>query len=176
MIDARRWDVLIRWTLEEGWTRGAEIGVLRGQTLSALMQCCPDLHMTAVDLWTPQTEQDRVREHGGRSYAEHDMGDYENLVRAMARHYGRITLLKGRSVEVAPLVPDGSLDFVFIDGDHTLAGVEADIHAWRPKVRPGGALTGHDAGTPVFPGVTQALDKHLPGWTLHPDHVWRFDL
>lgn len=34
--------------------------------------------------------------------------------------------------------------FVFIDGDHSLDAVRADVRAWLPKVRPGGLLAGHD--------------------------------
>ena len=39
---------------------------------------------------------------------------------------------------------DGSLDFVYIDGDHTLKGTNTDLAAWWPKLRPGGWLCGDD--------------------------------
>lgn len=34
--------------------------------------------------------------------------------------------------------------FVFIDGEHTEEGVKSDIWKWRPAVRDGGILAGHD--------------------------------
>lgn len=38
----------------------------------------------------------------------------------------------------------GTLDAVFIDGDHNEEAVYADIEAWAPKVKSGGILCGHD--------------------------------
>lgn len=52
------------------------------------------------------------------------------------------------SVEAAKQFADASVDFVFIDGGHTKEQVLADISAWRPKVKPGGILAGHDADWP----------------------------
>ena len=39
---------------------------------------------------------------------------------------------------------DGSLDFVYLDGDHEFSSVTADLTAWLPKLRPGGIMSGHD--------------------------------
>ncbi len=39
---------------------------------------------------------------------------------------------------------DGVLDAVYIDGDHDEKNVRADVAAWRPKLKPGGLLMGHD--------------------------------
>lgn len=38
----------------------------------------------------------------------------------------------------------GTLDAVFIDGDHNEEAVYADIEAWAPKIKSGGILCGHD--------------------------------
>jgi hypothetical protein len=37
-----------------------------------------------------------------------------------------------------------SLDFVYIDGNHTFRYVAEDIVEWEKIVRPGGAVAGHD--------------------------------
>ena len=63
----------------------------------------------------------------------------------------RLLPIVGLSRDVAPLLPDGCADLVFIDGDHE--DVETDVLAWGPKVRPGGILCGHDEGQPA---VTKA--------------------
>lgn len=39
---------------------------------------------------------------------------------------------------------DYSLDFVYIDGDHTYTGCYQDINNYLPKVRIGGFIMGHD--------------------------------
>lgn len=38
----------------------------------------------------------------------------------------------------------GQFDFIFIDGDHTLAGVTADFELYGSLVRPGGIIAFHD--------------------------------
>lgn len=53
-------------------------------------------------------------------------------------------LLRYPSVDAATLFEDESCDFVFIDASHDFASVEADIAAWRRKVKAGGVLAGHD--------------------------------
>jgi predicted O-methyltransferase YrrM len=56
----------------------------------------------------------------------------------------KYTWLQGNSPEMAVHIPDGSLDMVYIDGDHTVAGCYKDIVAYYPKVRKGGIIAGHD--------------------------------
>lgn len=48
------------------------------------------------------------------------------------------------SEEAAPRVADGSLDFVYIDGNHFYPAVKQDIDLWWPKVKSGGVIGGHD--------------------------------
>lgn len=63
-------------------------------------------------------------------------------------------------------------DFVFIDGDHSYDGCKADIEAYRPLVRPGGLLSGHDY-KPKWPGVMQAVDEAFDGSaTIGPASIW----
>lgn len=54
------------------------------------------------------------------------------------------------SVEAAKGFKDKCLDFCYIDADHSYDSVKADIRAWKPKVKDGGYLCGHD------------YDSHLP--------------
>jgi predicted O-methyltransferase YrrM len=48
------------------------------------------------------------------------------------------------SAKAARHFEDGSLDFVFVDAGHFEADVMRDIHAWWPKLKPGGVLAGDD--------------------------------
>ena len=52
------------------------------------------------------------------------------------------------------------LDVLFIDGDHSYGAVLADLETWAPQVRSGGMVLCHDADTPAFPGVRQAIDEY----------------
>ena len=68
--------------------------------------------------------------------------------------------LKLKSVDASKRFENGSLDFVFIDGSHEYEDVYEDILHWKPKVKSGGILAGHDY-TEWFPGVTRAVDEQI---------------
>jgi predicted O-methyltransferase YrrM len=141
------------------WTRGVELGVWEGALFGYLLAAFPDLHLTGVDRWLAIG-----------TYAGKDMANAEAKARKILEaHPGRARLLKEDTVMASLGIPDESLDFVFIDASHDTESVTADIRAWFPRVRSGGALTGHDAN---WPSVQAALDEQLPGWQLLGGNVW----
>lgn len=56
----------------------------------------------------------------------------------------RVEQLNVKSTDAAGRFDDASLDFVYVDGDHTYQGVKDDLVAWLPKIRPGGFIGGDD--------------------------------
>lgn len=70
---------------------------------------------------------------------------FHNHMAPLARHYETI---RGGSSESARFFDDGSVDFVFIDANHTYDFVKADVLAWLPKIKPGGIIAGHDYNAP----------------------------
>lgn len=153
--------LLIDDLLEEP-RRGAEVGVAHGILTEQLLSAFPGLHMTAVDPWADPCPYD------GRP------GEivYQEYLRRTVPFGNRVRTIRSRSPGAATLVEDGSLDFVFIDADHRLARVIADIRAWRPKLRTGGILSGHDYGD-VYPGVKMAVDREVPGAQVSEEtSVW----
>jgi predicted O-methyltransferase YrrM len=72
-------------------------------------------------------------------------------------------------------VSDKSLDFVYIDADHRFMPVMIDILTWRPKLRIGGVIAGHDYGREgeSLEGVTLAVNKIFgkPD-KVYPDSSW----
>ena len=67
---------------------------------------------------------------------------------------------------VAQIMEYAPFDFVFIDGDHSPAGVRQDHDNYRPMVKPGGLLGFHDTGK--FGAVEESF-KTFPGTkrTIH---------
>jgi len=143
--------------------KGVEVGVFAGDMSRALLRMNPDLHLTMVDSW----------EGDGAAYTG-DSGDFhaglpltaqEDYYRLAAERTefakARRAIIRKRSVDAARDIPDGSLDFVFIDADHSYSGCVADIAAWTPKLKPGGLLSGHDYDNPDFEkfGVKRAVDE-----------------
>lgn len=160
--------VLLRLGRRQSWRRGAEIGAFSGRNAVRLLEGLASLELLwCVDRW----RQLRLSEEdGAETYARHDMAEVERVCRErLAPHGERARIVKATSARAAARVPDGSLDFVFIDALHTKAAVMADLRAWAPKVRAGGTIAGHDWW---FPSVRAALDEAAPGWTRHEESVW----
>lgn len=129
----------------DGWiagaSRGAEIGVWEGKHAAALLELNPALELLLVDPYAPQPGY-RERKNDA-AYLD---AARRNAEARLARFTGH-TFLRAPSVLAAASVRDQSLDFVFIDADHSYRGAMADLIAWSPKVRPGGLICGHDFGT-----------------------------
>jgi hypothetical protein len=65
-------------------------------------------------------------------------------VRVGVGRHPRCHLLRMLSLNAVGKFADGELDFVYLDGNHALAFVRADIVSWWPKVKIGGIFSGHD--------------------------------
>lgn len=78
----------------------------------------------------------------------------------------------GLSARAEPVVSDsvaaaramasrhGSVDLIFIDGDHSYEACKADIAAWAPFARRGGVMAFHDFGSRAE-GVTRAIFEEI---------------
>jgi len=89
-----------------------------------------------VDAWTPYPEYSSYRQPSKFREAEADAKD-------RLKKYG-CTLIKDFSLAAAKRIPKSSLDFVYIDANHSFDEVMQDIIHWAPKVRSGGIVAGHD--------------------------------
>jgi len=59
------------------------------------------------------------------------------------------------------LYDDESIEFVFIDADHSYECVKSDITKWIKKVKIGGIISGDDYFK-THPGVIKAVDEFFP--------------
>jgi hypothetical protein len=159
-----RRDLAVRFA-EWGFTRGAEIGVELGKFSETLCQCIPGLRLLAVDAWACQLG---YREHVTQQELDH----FERETRKRLAKY-RAHVIKGFSTVVAQTVPNGSLDFVYVDAAHDEASVSADLLAWMPKVRKGGIVSGHDWNLAGVRSAVQDVARHV-SLTLDKSPSWWF--
>lgn len=82
---------------------------------------------------------------------------------------GRCKLLAMDSHAAAEKFAYQSMDMVFIDGGHDYESARRDIKLWKPKLRPGGLLCGHDRDQP---GVARAINELVPGWRAAAGSIW----
>lgn len=140
---------------EFGYVAGAEIGVERGEYSAHLLEQMPELRLLSVDAWQAYPG---YREHVSQEKID---GFYAETLTRLEPFAPRAKVIRDLSVHAAKHIPDRSLDFVYLDGNHTLPHVIADLAAWAPKVRPGGTVAGHDFGRSSVGHVREAVQA----WT-----------
>lgn len=142
---------------------GAEIGVFTGALSSKLLQK-DDLTLYMVDSWSISAEDSHYAKSGDfHALLNQDQQDkyFQSACRAVEFAGEKAKIIRKPSIEAAAEVEDESLDFVFIDADHSYEGCKADILAWVPKLKQGGLLSGHDYKNTDYPcfGVEKAVDE-----------------
>jgi hypothetical protein len=118
---------------------GAEIGTAHGRYAEWMFSKIKGLKLSCIDPWVPYPRYVEMCDSEGKQIYE-DM--FEN---AQKRLMGKdVTFIRKYSIDAVKDFPDGSLDFVYIDANHTFEYVIADISEWERKVRKGGIVAGHD--------------------------------
>ncbi len=77
-------------------------------------------------------------------------GAYEESVQKTEFASAKRVVLRGRTREMIGSIPDESLDFAYLDGDHTLRGITIDLIKVLPKVKAGGYIGGDDFAKDVW--------------------------
>jgi hypothetical protein len=149
-----------------GRIKGVEVGVSKGETSAALLRHFPKLTLYMVDAWAVYPEDHPYRKSGdghARLTAEQQSAHAQAAFNDTLFANDRRTILQGDSVAKAKYIVNGSLDFAFVDDDHTYEGVLRSLRAWWPKLRTGGLLCGDDMGhrrdTVGLFGVTKAVNE-----------------
>ncbi|MFA5703779.1 MAG: class I SAM-dependent methyltransferase [Advenella sp.] len=164
MKKRRRWDVIIDCMPKNRDIVGVELGVYQGKMSGYLLEALPNLTLYMVDRWSEYTEEERKTSTGRMPKDSQDVFDTAYAMSVSVAHkYGRRAVIVRASTEDALDYVPHSLDFVFIDADHSYDACRNDILNWRDCVKPGGILSGHDYGKMSHPGVTKAVDEVFPG-------------
>ena len=167
---------------------GVEVGVQEGLFSEHLLARWPGI-LFSVDPWRHYAEYPDL---ANVSQDEQDTL-YRVTVRRLfqASKIGRCHVWRMTGREACTILPQRSLDFVYLDARHDRASVMQDLIDWTPLVKPGGLISGHDyldgdvtfdrvenaeghvleRFAPTFTqfGVKSAVDEwaRLMGWTVH---------
>lgn len=141
-----------------------EVGVYKGQYSAAIVKALTPKKFYGVDPYI--LFEDYTNPPTDSAYAQ--QANLDNLCVSVQNKFKTFSsesvLIKDTGVNAATQFEDGSLDFVYIDGDHTYEFVSGDIKAWWPKIKSGGIISGHDYiaehHVRKIPfGVIQAVDE-----------------
>lgn len=135
-----------------GFRYGAEVGVRRGAYSELLCQIIPGLKLLCIDPWLSYrtVPQPPSQERQDENY---------NITKEKLAHYDT-TLIRKMSMDAVKDVPDGALDFVYIDGHHGYKFVLEDITEWSKKIKKGGIVAGDDYAEEAQ-GVKQAVNEYM---------------
>ena len=120
-----------------------EIGTYKGGTLYIWSRSNPQAELiVSIDLPGGQYGGGYAKSRR-KLYEEflHDRGNTE--LRLIQRNSHEAATLK----ELLAILGSRSVDFLFVDGDHTYEGVKRDYEMYGPLVRPGGMIAFHDIHT-----------------------------
>lgn len=118
-----------------------EVGVWKGEFAEEVLRECRSIECYyMVDPWANLPDWNKPFNIATELFDE----IYDEAVRKTRFAADRIVILRGRTKEVIDQIPDGSLDFAYIDGDHTLRGITIDLIRVLPKIKDGGFIGGDD--------------------------------
>ena len=139
---------LVNYFAEHGFRNGAEIGVSTGLFSCYMLRTIPELNLLSIDSWPDDA-----------GYRRDTKKDKETAIRRLSE-YPKCNVIEQTSMMAACDVPEGSLDFVYIDGDHSFDAVICDLVEWTKRVKPGGIVSGHDY-IRRYPGLKKAVDTYV---------------
>ena len=127
-------DDLPQFFKTSGHKVGVEIGVYKGEFTEKL--CKAGLKVYGID---PYITYKNYRKHSKEI-------DYEimyNGAKELEKKHD-CTIIRKTSMDALEDFEDESLDFVYIDGNHSIPYITQDIYEWSRKIKSGGIVSGHD--------------------------------
>lgn len=116
---------------------GVEIGVANGRYSRRIMERGKVTKLYGIDPY--------VRHRGYMDYTrDKTFSDMRTNAHALLDKYPNYEFIETYSMEAVKQFKDESLDFVYIDGDHSYKAVTDDMTAWIKKLKPGGVMAGDD--------------------------------
>lgn len=129
-------DTLPLWFRDLDFKIGAEIGVQTGAYSEKLCELNPGVKLFCIDPWQEYK--------GYREYVKQKkINLYFEEAKSRLASYDA-TLIQAFSSDAVTQFEDNSLDFVYIDGNHSYTYVLQDIELWNKKIRNDGIIAGHD--------------------------------
>lgn len=117
---------------------GIEIGLATGSSSYLLTSSCPNISkLYGIDPFMPYKDWNS-------DILEDQINSMFDIFKENITLIPNLEFIHKTSVDAANLFKDESVDFIFIDGDHSEQAVYNDLKMYVPKVKKGGIISGHD--------------------------------
>lgn len=128
---------------ELGYSVGCEVGLEKGKNAQTMFEYIPSLKLFGVDSYKQHPQASHKATALSRNWDDHYLEAVKK--QAQKRMQGKNAIIIEKfSEDAVKDIPDNSLDFVYIDSDHSYDFVMQDMIIWGRKVRKGGIISGHD--------------------------------
>lgn len=145
---------------EVGLNCGVEVGTKKGEYAKILCEANSNLCLYCVDPWIAYSGITQERQDRRYAVAVETLQPYN------------VGIIKKTSMEAVNDFENGSLDFVYIDGNHRFEYAMMDLLHWPPKVRRGGIVAMHDYH-PMGQDVTMTIEAYTRAKDIRPWYVTR---
>ena len=113
-----------------------EIGVAGGHFTKQILATWPTCsRLFAVDCWGP---------FEGNHITDSEQEQRFKQVSETFVPYNNVTIVRQYSHIAAEAMLDESVDFIYLDADHSHAAALLDLKSWFPKLKMRGIMAGHD--------------------------------
>lgn len=137
--------------------KGAEVGVLKGAFSEIILRRSNLFLLYSVDPWK---EFDKISYWDCSNVSqEKQEAKYRIAVETLKKYGERSKIVRKTSEEGSKMFDNNSLDFVYIDANHSYEACKEDIRLWWPKIKEGGVIAGDDYGKKF--GVKKAVDEFV---------------
>ena len=147
---------------------GVEIGVWKGEFSTRILKTAKPKLLHLVDPWLVSAREDNNLEawYGANAISQSEMDRiHDGVASAFANEIaaGRVQIHRDASKDALSAFADNSVDFVYVDGDHSYEGVVADLEAALRVTRARGLIVCDDymLGKWWKDGVVRAVHEFL---------------
>ena len=145
----------------------AELGVFLGDFSIDILRLSSPSKLYLIDKFEKSMSADK---DGKNRTGVIDLNSRLDEIKQRFQSYDNVELKKMLTKDFLESIPDNHLDVVYIDADHSYAGVTSDLELSRIKVKPGGVIMGHDYGC-GFKGCIKAVDEFCLKYGLSIEHL-----
>jgi len=125
-----------------------EIGTHQAEFAETFLKTWKGRRLICVDPW-----QQNMPDYNDPVATSEREEDYQAARKRLEQFGKRARMWRTTSCDAARLIPNDTLDFVYIDGNHKAKYVRQDIALWFPRLRSTGILAGHDLNGDWAPQV-----------------------
>jgi hypothetical protein len=138
-------------------TVGAELGVCDGEFSEKILSTVDPVRLYLIDVWRyiDLGYPDGLMVNDNKQAAR-----YRRVVGKFLND-DRVRVIRDYTAALSEILPPKSLDWIYIDADHSFRGCWKDLEIAKELVRDGGYIMGHDYNRAENYGVIEAVDRFV---------------